>query len=241
MDLSQAEENYLKAIYVLCQVQPETHTSTNVLAQRLSLKPATITSMLIRLRERKLILYERYGKVRLTTAGKKVALQIVRKHRIWEMFLYTKLGFAWDEVHEVAEQLEHIQSEKLTERLDRLLGYPQFDPHGDPIPDAQGNLIIVKRKLLSEAEPGFKYRVVGTQDASDAFLKYMTQLCMGIGTEFHVRERVEYDNSLIVFLDKKEITVSAKFCQNVWVCDCFSCNNHNITACEFVQVYGKTL
>lgn len=239
MELSQVEENYIKAIYAECQVQPDAQTSTNALAQRLTLKPATITAMLIKLRERKLILYERYGKVRLTASGKKVALQIVRRHRIWEMFLYTKLGFAWDEVHEVAEQLEHIQSDKLTERLDRFLGYPQFDPHGDPIPDAQGNLISVKRKLLSEVEPGYKYRVVGTQDASDTFLKYMSQIGMGIATEFLVQERVEYDSSLIIFLDKKEITVSAKFCHNVWVCNCNSCNMHSKTKCEFVGVYGN--
>ena len=124
MTLSQTEENYIKSIHILTQEEPE-GTSTNAVAEKLIIKPATVSAMLIKLKDKKLIHYEKYGKIRLTTLGLKTAMQVIRKHRIWELFLVDKLGFAWDEVHEVAEQLEHVQSEKLVDKLDALLGYPK--------------------------------------------------------------------------------------------------------------------
>src|SRR5438128_1343560 len=132
--LSLTEENYLKAIYTLCERNQSFDTSTNKIAEKINTKPPTVTDMLRKLTKKKLVTYEKYKKVQLTKTGKQVAILIIRKHRLWEVFLQSKLQFAWDEVHEVAEQLEHIHSEKLILRLEEYLGFPKYDPHGDPIP-----------------------------------------------------------------------------------------------------------
>src|SRR5690606_39244400 len=145
---------------------------TNQLAGRLNVRPATATDMLKKLRDKRLVNYERYGKVTLTDTGRDLAIAIVRKHRLWETFLFDKLGFSWDEVHDVAEQLEHIKSEKLVERLDKFLGFPQFDPHGDAIPTANGDYTTESRVLLADADEGGPYTVVAVKDNSPAFLQY---------------------------------------------------------------------
>ena len=218
MQLSQTEENYIKAIYTLSERKPSFDTSTNEIATRMNTKPPTVSDMLRKLTAKKLVTYRKYKKVQLTKSGKQVAIQIIRKHRLWEVFLHDKLDFTWDEVHEVAEQLEHIHSEKLTERLDHYLGYPQYDPHGDPIPTADGEVKAAKRSMLSEIAAGTTCQVVGVQDSSSDFLKYLEQLQVGIGTKIKVLEIISFDQSLIVSFKKEhQTTVTKKFADNLLV------------------------
>ena len=151
--LSFTEENYLKAIYSLCERKSTFDTSTNEIAEKINTKPPTVSDMLRKLTDKKLVTYEKYKKVQLTKTGRQMAIQIIRKHRLWEVFLHDKLQFTWDKVHEVAEQLEHIHSEELISRLEKFLGYPVYDPHGDPIPSANGELTQAKRIILSFSLP----------------------------------------------------------------------------------------
>lgn len=218
MELSQTEENYIKAIYGLSERSDNFDTSTNEIAARINTKPPTVSDMLRKLTAKKLISYQRYKKVQLTKTGKQVAIQIIRKHRLWEVFLHSKLQFSWDEVHEVAEQLEHIQSEKLIKRLEEFLGFPQYDPHGDPIPNADGELKASKRAMLSEMNTGITCQVVGVKDSSTDFLQYLQQINVGIGTKVKVLEKIAFDSSLIVSFKKgHHTTVSKKFADNVLV------------------------
>ena len=218
MQLSFTEENYLKAIYTLSERNQSFETSTNKIAERINTKPPTVTDMLRKLTEKKLVTYEKYKKVHLTKAGKQVAILIIRKHRLWEVFLQDKLQFAWDEVHEVAEQLEHIHSEKLITRLEKYLGFPKYDPHGDPIPSANGELSKTQRTTLSEVEEGKSCQVVGVKESSTLFLQYLQQKNVGIGTKIKVIEKIAYDGSLMISLKKgQQLTVSKKFSDNVLV------------------------
>lgn len=215
--LTLTEENYLKAIYSLSG-DAVFETSTTQIAERLSTKPPTVSDMLRKLAEKKLISYEKYKKVQLTKAGRQAAIIIIRKHRLWEVFLHDKLEFAWDEVHEIAEQLEHIQSEQLISRLEKFLGYPKYDPHGDPIPSAQGELSQSQRITLSELEPGKSCQVVGVKDSSALFLQYLQQMNIGIGTKIKVIEKIAFDSSLVISLKKDhQLSVSKKFADNVLV------------------------
>lgn len=218
MQLSQTEENYLKAIYSLSERNEGFDTSTNEIAARINTKPPTVSDMLRKLTAKKLVAYQKYKKVQLTKSGKQVAIQIIRKHRLWEVFLHDKMHFTWDEVHEVAEQLEHIQSEKLIERLEAYLGHPQFDPHGDPIPNANGEVKMAKRSMLSEIEPGSTCQVVGVKDSSSDFLQYLKQLEVGIGTRVKVLDKISFDGSFIISFRKgHQTTVTKKFADNVMV------------------------
>jgi len=218
MQLSFTEENYLKAIYSLSERNESFDTSTNEIAERIKTKPPTVSDMLRKLTEKKLISYEKYKRVRLTKAGKQVAILVIRKHRLWEVFLHDKLEFAWDEVHEVAEQLEHIHSEQLILRLEKYLRFPKYDPHGDPIPSADGELNAVKRTILSEVAEGKACQVVGVKDSSTLFLQYLQQINIGIGTKIKVIEKIAFDGSLKISLKKdQQLTVSKKFCENVLV------------------------
>ena len=212
------EENYLKAIYTLSERNPSFDTSTSEIAERINTKPPTVSDMLRKLTEKKLISYEKYKKVQLTKTGKQVAIFIIRKHRLWEVFLHDKLNFAWDEVHEVAEELEHIHSEKLIMSLEKYLGFPKFDPHGDPIPSASGELNQINRTFLSDIDVGLKCHVVGVKDSSPPFLQYLQQLNIGIGTRIKVLEKISFDGSLTVTLKKgTQQSVSKKFADNVLV------------------------
>jgi DtxR family Mn-dependent transcriptional regulator len=216
--LSFTEENYLKAIYALCERQNTFDTSTNEIAEKISTKPPTVSDMLRKLAEKKLVTYEKYKRVQLTRSGKQVAIQIIRKHRLWEVFLHDKLQFTWDKVHEVAEQLEHIQSEELISRLEKFLGYPVYDPHGDPIPSANGELSQAKRIILSDMEEGKNCNVVGVKDSSSPFLQYLQNLNIGIGTKIKVIERIAFDGSLTISMKKgQQFSVSKKFADNVLV------------------------
>ena len=218
MQLSFTEENYLKAIYTLSERNETFDTSTTEIADRINTKPPTVSDMLRKLTEKKLVSYEKYKRVQLTKAGKQVAMLIIRKHRLWEVFLHDKLAFNWDEVHEVAEQLEHINSEKLILRLEKFLGFPKFDPHGDPIPSANGELKHPQRTILSEAEKGKTCQVVGVKDSSSLFLQYLQQINVGIGTKIKIIDKIAFDGSLVISLRKgNQQVVSKKFADNVLV------------------------
>jgi DtxR family Mn-dependent transcriptional regulator len=218
MQLSQTEENYLKAIYTLSLRNEFFDTSTNEIAERIKTKPPTVSDMLRKLTAKDLVQYEKYKRVQLTKLGQRLVIQIIRKHRLWETFLQEKLHFSWDEVHEVAEQLEHIHSDKLIERLDAFLEFPKFDPHGDPIPSATGEISEIKSIQLSKIEPGKGCQVVGVKDSTSEFLKYLQQMNIGIGTRIRVIEKIPFDHSLVISLKKgQQTSVSEKFANNVLV------------------------
>lgn len=216
--LSFTEENYLKALIQLRLEHGQDYESgTNQLAGLLGVKPATATDMLKKLRKKRLIDYKRYGKISLTEEGIRHALDILRKHRLWETFLYEKLDFSWDEVHEVAEQLEHIHSPKLIDRLDKFLGYPKVDPHGDAIPNAQGELIEISRKTLTEIERGTSCLMVAVKDNSAAFLQYVVKVGLGLNTQINVMDVQEYDGLMEIDVNGKRTVVSRKFSDNILV------------------------
>jgi len=213
--LSQTEENYLKSLFHLGD-----EAGTNELAAFLGVKPASVNDMLKKLKEKKLVNYEKYGKISLTVDGRKKAIEVVRKHRLWETFLYEKFAFTWDEVHEVAEQLEHIQSAKLVDKLDEFLNYPTYDPHGDVIPNARGELPVVHKKTLLEEEVGHHCTMVAVKDNSARFLQYVSQLGLGINNKLKVVARHAYDGQMEIEVNNKLVSVSPRFAQNiVVVCD----------------------
>ncbi len=197
-ELTFTEENYIKAIYSIQDKNERGEVSVNEIAERVQTRPATVTDMFKKLSEKELIHYEKYKKVQLTEAGKKIALSILRKHRLWETFLCDKLNFAWDEVHEVAEQLEHIRSQKLIDRMDEYLGFPEYDPHGDPIPKHNGELPASKAIPLSEMGINTKCVFVAVNDTSSAFLQQLKRFNLEIGSELTITERMPYDNSVWV-------------------------------------------
>lgn len=216
--LSFTEENYLKAILHLTVLENgRGEVGTNELATQLCVKPATVNDMLKKLRDKELVQYEKYGKTRLTVEGRRLGMDVLRKHRLWETFLYSKLGFKWDEVHEVAEQLEHIHSGKLIDRLDLFLEYPKFDPHGDPIPNADGEIEFLERKSLSEIETGNSCILAAVKDNSSEFLQYVDRLGLSIGSVIEVGYKEEYDNLLHIIIHGKNHTVSQKFAENLYV------------------------
>lgn len=216
--LSYTEENYLKALFHLTyETEQYNEAGTNQLASYMGVKPATATDMLRKLKEKGLIDYEKYGKITLSDNGKSHALEVLRKHRLWETFLFQKLDFSWDEVHEVAEQLEHIHSPKLIDKLDKFLGFPEYDPHGDAIPDAKGNLKPSFRKSLAEVEPGVDCKMVAVRDNTVAFLQYVSQLNLKINTPIKVLSRQSYDGTIEILIDSQLNTVSQKFAENIMI------------------------
>jgi DtxR family Mn-dependent transcriptional regulator len=215
--ISQTEENYLKVIFSLSE-KSDKPVSTNAISNGINTSAASVTDMLKRLSEKELIHYEKYKGVTLTESGDRIARLLVRKHRLWETFLVEKLDFNWDEVHEIAEQLEHIRSKDLVERLDAFLGHPKFDPHGDPIPDAQGNFAFRKQVLLSELLDEESGVVVGVKDHSAVFLQYLDQMQLNLGARVKVIERFDYDESVKILLNgTMEQVLSKKVCQNLYV------------------------
>jgi DtxR family Mn-dependent transcriptional regulator len=215
--VSQTEENYLKAIFKTCEKSGKS-ASTNAIAKKMQTSAASVTDMVKRLSEKRLIDYEKYKGVTLTVTGNKIATGLIRKHRLWEVFLVDKLSFSWDEVHEIAEQLEHIQSPELVKRLDHFLGTPKFDPHGDPIPDEDGNFTFRKQILLTELPIETEGVVVGVQEHSTPFLQYLDKMNLGLGATIKVVEKFEYDESLRVEINQQtEIILSNKVSQNLFV------------------------
>ncbi len=216
--LSITEENYIKHILSLdLESSSNLGVGTNELALSLSVKPSSVNVMLKKLREKALIEYEKYGKIQLTEKGRLFGMTIIRKHRLWETFLYQKLDFTWDEVHEVAEQLEHIQSVKLVEKLDKFLGFPKIDPHGDPIPTEKGEIKIASKLFLSEIQTGKKCKMVSVKDNSAVFLKFVQELGLSINNEIEVLSKLDFDESIEISVNNQKSRVSKKFAQNICV------------------------
>jgi DtxR family Mn-dependent transcriptional regulator len=215
--LSPTEENYMKALLHLTFINDKEEAGTNEIATYLGVKPATANDMLKRLKEKKMIQYEKYGKIYLTDKGRMLATEVLRKHRLWETFLYEKLEFTWDEVHEVAEQLEHIQSHKLIEKLDKFLNFPQFDPHGDAIPNAKGEMRAPFKKTLAEIEIGTTCKMVAVKDNTTTFLQYVMKVGLGINNKIKVISRQSYDALMEIEVNGKKSFVSQKFAENILV------------------------
>lgn len=215
--LSYTEENYLKALLKISFDIGVEKVGTNELAHALEVKPATANDMLKKLKEKNLVDYKKYGKINLTSEGRKIAIEIIRKHRLWETFLYQKLEFSWDEVHEVAEQLEHIQSQKLVDKLDKFLAFPEFDPHGDPIPNSKGEIKVHYKKTLSEMAPGTTCKMVAVKDNSSPFLQYVVKLGLGINNEIKIISIQEYDLMMLIEVNGLQSSVSHKFADNIYV------------------------
>jgi DtxR family Mn-dependent transcriptional regulator len=191
--------------------------NTNAIAAMLDTKASSVTDMLKKLSEKDWINYLKYQGVSLTDKGKFNDKIIVRKHRLWEVFLVEKLGFAWDEVHEVAEELEHIQSEKLINQLDQFLNFPSFDPHGDPIPNAKGEIIKIEKQLVSEIEVGKTITCVGVKDTSVDFLQYLNKQNISLGTKMKVLEKEPFDGTLKIEINNSVLVISDKIATNLYV------------------------
>jgi len=210
-----SEENYLKIIYNLDKQGIKKITPTAI-AEALDNNPASVIDMLKKLGDKKLLAYEKTKGAKLTPNGKAVAISVIRKHRLWEVFLLEKLGYEWDQVHDIAEQLEHIHYADLADKLDKFLGFPKYDPHGDPIPSANGEMVSMNRIMLEEANVGKTYKVVGVKDTSPEFLQYLKKLEIGIGTKITIKEKIPFDNSMVIVIEKNiQTTVSKIFSQNL--------------------------
>lgn len=216
MNLTIAEENYIKAIFHLQQA--EGNVSTNQLAASMHTKPASVTDMLKKLTNKSLLEYEPYQGVRLGKEGKKQALSIVRKHRLWEFFLVDKLQFGWDEVHEVAEELEHISSKKLVDKLDAFLGFPKFDPHGDPIPDMNGNMVSIRQFNLIDVKQKILVEVCSVGSQSAELLELLRHKNIVIGTQLQIVKKFDFDHSVEINIENKPtITISQQLAQALFV------------------------
>jgi DtxR family Mn-dependent transcriptional regulator len=210
------EENYLKTIYHLSQLT-DAPVQTNAIAEGMKTRAASVTDMLKKLSDKKLIDYVKYQGVGLTDKGKVTAVAVVRKHRLWEVFLVEKLKFKWDEVHDIAEELEHINSALLVERLDEFLRFPKRDPHGDPIPDKDGFFEPVQNIHLYEMPKGAKGLIIGVTEYSSSFLKHLERLGLTIGITVEIREIADYDGSVELLVDGKEINVSREVTQHILI------------------------
>lgn len=214
--MTHSEENYLKEIFHL-SLDSDKEVNTNAIAHRMDSKASSVTDMLRKLAEKELVNYVKYQGVSLTEKGREAAMMIVRKHRLWEVFLVEKLGFSWDEVHDIAEQLEHIKSAKLIDKLDVFLGYPKEDPHGDPIPDRQGNFYVQNKVLLSEVYVGSAVILVGVKDSSKDFLQYLDKQSLSLGTDIRVLHKEKFDNSVQIEISSGERILSDKTASNLYV------------------------
>jgi len=211
-----SEENYLKAIYHLERKFP-TGVSTNALAEEMETKASSVTDMIKKLSEKKLVNYKKYQGFKLSQLGMETAVSVIRKHRLWEFFLVEKLDFAWDEVHDIAEQLEHIKSKKLIDELDRFLNFPKLDPHGDPIPDAEGNFTILNKVLLSDLKKGESGIFVGVKDSSAEFLQFLDKRNIALGNEIKIIEKEPFDQSVLIKINEKELRVSNLISGNIYI------------------------
>lgn len=216
--LSFTEENYLKAIYHLSDDASKA-VLTNELAEAMSTKAASVTDMIKKLSAKALITYEKYYGVNITARGKTEALLVIRKHRLWETFLVQKLGLTWDEVHEIAEQLEHIHSPRLINKLDEFLGFPKIDPHGDPIPDQKGRLKILPLLALEQVQIGYKGTIISVKDSDSKLLQYLDKINARPGTTITVRSREEYDGSMEVDIGGQRNFISRDVAKNILVID----------------------
>ena len=215
MNFTTSEENYLKAIFHL--QEKEGTVTTNVLAERLQTKPASVTDMMKKLNAKKLLHYKPYYGFSLSTEGKKIALSIIRRHRLWEYFLSEKLKFDWNEVHLLAEELEHVSSRQLIDRLDKYLGFPQFDPHGDPIPDNKGKIKNVNRLSLFELPFNQPAAVLQVTNQSKEMLEILEHKNIGIGTKLEVKKHFHFDHSIELKIKTATVTISEQLAKNIFV------------------------
>ena len=211
-----SEENYLKTLFKLESLKDKKVNNT-ALSKALGLNPATVLEMVRKLAERKMVQLQPDKSIQLTEKGKKKALLTIRKHRLWEVFLVQKMNYKWNEVHELAEQLEHIESTDLVDRLADFLGNPSFDPHGDPIPDKKGKIKTNTSIPLTKCEAGKNYKVANLADTSDAFLQYLGKLNILPGTKLKMIEQYDYDNSFSVEVEKKAVQLSEKVAKSILV------------------------
>jgi DtxR family Mn-dependent transcriptional regulator len=217
MAISFTEENYLKVIHRLSEATQE-DISTNALAEQMQTKAASVTDMLRKLADKGWVNYQKYQGVRLSPTGEKIALSIVRKHRLWELFLVEKMGFNWDEVHDIAEQLEHIESDELVNKLDEYLGFPKTDPHGDPIPNKEGILPELAYSQLSEIKANKTCKLMGVAQDSTVFLQLLTKLNLSLGAKLDIQEINEFDRSIFVSInDAAPIFISHEVAKNILV------------------------
>lgn len=211
------EENYIKAIFKITE-KNQGSANTNAIAEFLSTSPASVTDMLRRLSEKKYFHYEKYKGVYLTSKGIKLATQLVRKHRLWEVFLVDKLNFKWEEVHDIAEQLEHVDSDELVNRLDNFLGNPKYDPHGDPIPNAEGKFTLRNQTSLLNLSIEEQGLVVGVKTHTKDFLQYLNSIKVSLGTKIKITNAIDFDHSREVLInDCDKLTLSQKVCSNLYV------------------------
>lgn len=211
-----SEENYIKAIFHL--QGDEGMVTTNALSAELQTRPASVTDMLKKLKTKKLLVYEKYQGFRLSAEGRKVALGIIRRHRLWEFFLSEKLRFSWEEVHEVAEQLEHVTSVKLIDKLEEYLGYPRFDPHGDPIPDRNGKIATHERICITAIPPDHPMEVCHVGNQSPELLDILRHNHIAIGTQLSVRKKFSFDKSLeVCTANGPAFVLSEAVAKHVWM------------------------
>ncbi len=211
-----SEEDYLKAIYHLSR-ETQDPISTNAIAGKVDTKASSVTDMLKKLAEKGLVTYKKYQGAALTKKGQVTAAHIVRRHRLWEVFLVEKLQFSWDEVHDIAEELEHIKSDKLIEKLDAFLDHPRFDPHGDPIPDQDGQIKTVVKVPISSAAEGEKGLVVGVKNSSSEFLQYLDKMQIALGNEIRIISREPFDHSVEIQCNESVFTISAMTANNIYL------------------------
>lgn len=214
--MNTSQENYIKTIFTLSEKSNADYVNTSSIADKMDMKAASVTEMLKKFESKKLIDYKKYKGAKLTKKGNDIALNLIRKHRLWEVFLLEKLHFKWDEVHDIAEQLEHIQSKELTDRLDDFLENPNFDPHGDPIPDRNG-IITDDRKTsflfeLAIREHGI---MTGVLDSSSVFLKYLERIDITLGQRIEIVDKFEFDGSFVIRVNGKETSISSQAAKNI--------------------------
>jgi len=214
--ISHTEENYLKAIYKLTSLKGE--ANVNDISKQLEIKMPTVNSMIKRLAEKKLVIYESYKPLKLTADGQKYAALIIRKHRLTEMYLVEKMGFGWENVHDIAEQIEHIQAPEFFEKMDELLGYPKVDPHGSPIPDKNGNIFTENYQKLSEFKPGDVVTFMAVSPSSDELLKFLNNRSLSLGVNIKIEKVENYDNSMQVsYQNKQHEMLSIQVCEKLLV------------------------
>ena len=212
--LSKSEENYLKSIFNLSEFGNK-QVSTNSISKILNIEPASVTDMIKKLSKKSLIYHEKYKGSTISKSGIKIALQIIRRHRLWEVFLYDKLNFRWDKIHDIAEELEHVSSEELIDNLDKFLKYPQIDPHGDPIPNKLGEINFVDKISISDLnvnENGIVSRII---NEDEEFFHLLKKLKIEIGTEVKIIDKIEYDESIEILINKKTVIISKDISNNI--------------------------
>ena len=213
-NLSKSEENYLKSIFNLSEFGNK-QVTTNSISKVLNIEPASVTDMIKKLSKKKLIYHEKYKGSTISKSGIKIALQIIRRHRLWEVFLYDKLNFKWDKIHDIAEELEHVSSEELIDNLDKFLKYPKIDPHGDPIPNKLGEMNFVDKISISDLnvnENGIVSRII---NEDEEFFHLLKKLKIEIGTEVKIVDKIEYDESIEILINKKTVIISKDIANNI--------------------------